>query len=330
MQDAGSFPKISLTRRKRLKAQGGKVSALFSPGDLINRRRYRIERYIDHGGMGDVYRAWDTKIDMPIALKFIRSHLLQDEDVARRFKTEVRACRKLNHTNVVRVHDLAEWHGKTYLTMDFLEGESLAAALNRLRDADQLMEWTRIAVVVNQVLLAVEHAHSRGVIHRDLKPGNIMLVPETDGKQRAVVMDFGFCRLKEETGYTLSGEAFGTLMYMAPEQIRGARDAKEAADIYSVGATAYEMLTGRPPFPDYDQSPVPSRARTDLPEGVDAWEKRAIAREPSRRYSSVREMLEALEAIGGKGGTTYRGAQPTHIARVGPEMAWSYLLPEGE
>jgi formylglycine-generating enzyme required for sulfatase activity/tRNA A-37 threonylcarbamoyl transferase component Bud32 len=269
-------------------------SAGLAAGALIA-GRYRIERLLGQGGMGSVYLATDEKMARQVALKFINRRLWRDHSAYRRFIQEANVCLDLTHANIIRVHILDEWQGQFYLAMEYLDGETLFATLNRVREQSKTLPWKTITAVMQQVLAAVGYAHSRGVIHRDLKPANIMLAREKAGGYRAVVMDFGLAKPLEAEGHTRLGASLGTPYYMAPEQHGGAARVDYRADIYSLGVIAYEMVTGRLPM---GRPTPPSKSRSDLPGGVDDWIFRAIEHDPGERFASVQEMAQALGQLG--------------------------------
>jgi len=280
----------------------------FSTGQMVA-GRYHIVRFLGRGGMGEVYEAEDLELKERVALKTLLPEIAGDTRMIARFKKEIQLSRKVSHPNVCRVFDLARHpvdgssSGATvFLTMEFLAGETLAARLQR----EGRLSPEAALPLLDQMAEALEAAHHAGVIHRDFKPSNVMLVPGTEG-WRAVVTDFGLARnyvpSNEDTA-TLSGNLMGTLDYMAPELLTG-EPASVASDVYSLGTVAYKMVTGALPFPSdtplasailRSKQPAPS-PRAAVP-GIDAaWELtllRVLDPDPSRRFSRAGEFVKAL------------------------------------
>jgi serine/threonine-protein kinase len=255
--------------------------------------RYEVGALLGEGGMGTVYRARDRRLDRPLALKFLRG---SDPSLTLRLLREARAQALLDHPNICRIYEVGEVGGRAYLALQLIHGEPLHAA--RLTLAEQL-------AVMRDVARAIAAAHALGIVHRDLKPANI-LVERTPAGPRPVVMDFGLAReLDGEAGLTASGAVLGTPAYMAPEQARG--DAVDhRADIYGLGATLYELVTGRPPFPHaplaealarviHDEPVPPRRLAPALPADVETIALQCLAKDPARRYASARALADDLE-----------------------------------
>ncbi len=279
---------------------------VFEP-DALLAGRFRIVRFIARGGMGEVYEAEDRVLGERVALKTIRSDVAGDERSMERFLREVHLSRSVTHPNVCRIFDVFHHEGVTFLTMELLPGETLAERLNRsgrLGPADALP-------LVEQMAGALGAAHEAGVIHRDFKSGNVMLVPEErrPGGIRVVVTDFGLARSSRQgrqsaAPLTETEAVLGTPDYMAPEQIEG-RELTAAADIYALGIVMYEMVTGEPPFQGdtplsvvlkklKEAAPSP---RTEAPDLPPAWDKtilRCLERSPADRYSSTADVVRAL------------------------------------
>uniref|UniRef100_Q01QI7 Serine/threonine protein kinase with TPR repeats n=1 Tax=Solibacter usitatus (strain Ellin6076) TaxID=234267 RepID=Q01QI7_SOLUE len=281
------------------------AAPVFGPGQVVA-GRYTIVRYLSRGGMGEVYEAEHPLLPDHVALKTLLPAIASDEAMIARFKQEIQLARKIAHPNVCKVFDL-EWHpaeGSTilFLTMEFLPGETLAARIQRegrLRPAEALP-------LLQQMADALDAAHRSGVIHRDFKTSNVMLVPGAAGI-RAVVTDFGLARgvtTAAETTATLTNNVAGTLDYMAPELMNGSV-ATFRSDIYALGAVAYKTITGSLPFAGEAplaaaflraRKPIPS-PRTLVPDLDPKWEHailRALDPEPGRRFSDVREFPRAL------------------------------------
>ncbi|HEX8177175.1 MAG TPA: protein kinase [Pyrinomonadaceae bacterium] len=258
---------------------------------------YEIEREIGRGGMGVVYLARQTELNRPVALKMLTGHYGPDE--LHRFREEAETAAGLNHTNIAHIYEVGEHDGAPFFSMEYVEGGTLA---DRLRK--ELPSPQETASLLIQVARALHFAHQNGVVHRDMKPANVVLTP--DGVPK--VTDFGIAkRLKEDTKLTRTGAVIGTPTYMAPEQAKGSsRHVGPAADIYSLGAILYEMLTGRPPFLPEDsetaitvrvltEDPVsPAWHRPDIPRDLETICMKCLAKEPRARYASAAALAEDL------------------------------------
>jgi len=258
--------------------------------------RYEILGVLGQGGMGAVYKARDRELDRLIALKVIRPELATDPAILQRFKQELILARNITHKNVVRIYDLSEADGIRFISMEYVDGEDLRTLL---RHRGKLSPQEAIAVV-EQVCRALDSAHSEGVIHRDLKPQNIM----RDKHGRIVVMDFGLARSLGDSGMTQTGAVVGTLEYMSPEQALGTT-LDQRSDIFSVGLIFYELLTGKAPYEaDTAIASLMKRTREDarsasdveasVPKSLSAIVSRCLEREPANRYHSAVELLQQL------------------------------------
>jgi len=265
------------------------------PGVLFG-GRYEILSVLGQGGMGAVYKARDRELDRLIALKVIRPELATDPAILLRFKQELILSRNITHKNVVRIYDLGEADGIRFISMEYVDGEDLRTILRR---QGKFSPKEAIAVV-EQVCRALDSAHSEGVIHRDLKPQNIM----RDKHGRIVVMDFGLARSLGDSGMTQTGAIVGTLEYMSPEQALGST-LDQRSDIFSVGLIFYELLTGRAPYEaDTAIASLMKRTREDaraasdvdvsVPKSLSAIVSRCLEREPANRYHSAVELLQQL------------------------------------
>ncbi|HWE40656.1 MAG TPA: serine/threonine-protein kinase [Isosphaeraceae bacterium] len=255
---------------------------------------------LGRGGMGVVYKAHQARPDRVVALKTIRSGKLASSAERERFRLEAEAAAHLDHPNIVTVFEVGEHADQVYFTMRLVEGESLAARARRLDDP------TEAARLVAVVARAVHHAHQRGVLHRDLKPANILL--DEDGQPH--VTDFGLAkRLEADGGATQSGTIVGTPSYMAPEQAGGTRGRlSAAADVYSLGAILYELVTGRPPFKAgtavetvmqvLEREPTPpGRIHPGLPKALELICLKCLEKAPERRYPTALALAEDLERL---------------------------------
>jgi serine/threonine protein kinase/tetratricopeptide (TPR) repeat protein len=259
--------------------------------------RYEILGTVGKGGMGWVYKARDREIDRTVALKVIRQDLARDENVIKRFRDEIILARKVTHKNVLRIYDISEAEGTKFISMPFIEGKDLKEII-RERGPLPVDEALTLSC---QVLEALRSAHDAGVIHRDLKPQNIMLTPEGD----AVVADFGIAKSAEAGGLTVTGQIVGTPEYMSPEQAEG-KEVDYRSDVYSFGLVLYEMLTGEVPFKADSiistlmqrlrETPrAPSLKNPKVPKWVDRLVLRALERSPADRYSTAEDMLADIQ-----------------------------------
>src|SRR6266568_2862959 len=276
---------------------------VLQPGTLFA-NRYEVKELLGTGGMGVVYRAFDRELQEPVAIKTLRPEAVAGDGVAlERFKQEIRLARKITHRNVVRTYDLGEANGRYYLTMECVEGTSL----KQLIVTRGRLPVPVVLTIGKQLCRALEVAHEQGVIHRDIKPQNIVVDPTGVLK----VMDFGIARLAtppQGKGLTQEGMSIGTPDYMSPEQLSGMElDAR--SDLYSAGVVLFECLTGRAPFEAAsvyaliarhleEESPDPRTLNADVPEALAQVIVKAMAREPADRYQSAAQMHDALAAIG--------------------------------
>src|SRR5260370_2603690 len=258
--------------------------------------RYEMLSVLGQGGMGAVYKARDRELDRLIARKVIRPELATDPAILLRFKQELILSRNITHKNVVRIYDLGEADGIRFISMEYVEGEDLRTLLRR---QGKFPPKEAIAVV-EQVCRALDSAHSEGVIHRDLKPQNIM----HDKHGRIVVMDFGLARSLGDTGMTQTGAITLTLAYMSPEQALGST-LDQRSDIFSVGLSFYELLTGKRPYEaDTAIASLMKRTREEarsasdvdasVPRSLSAIVSRCLERESANRYHSAVELLQQL------------------------------------
>jgi eukaryotic-like serine/threonine-protein kinase len=281
--------------------------------------RYRVAALVGSGGMGVVYRVEHLHLGKLAAMKVLSPDTATKPEMIRRFRTEAQAVSKLNHPNIVQTFDFGQWDGALYLIMEYVGGDDLSALLKR----DGPWSFDRAARLFVQVCSGLTEAHEAGIVHRDLKPENLMVVQRRNGTEHVKVLDFGLAKLRERAGdpqgagVSSGGQVLGTPYYMAPEQVRGeALDAR--ADLYSVGATLYRVLTGEPPFDAPSPISVLAKHLTDplipprtraperaLPPEADRIVLRAMAKSPADRYASAAELQADLEsALAGSSGVS--------------------------
>jgi eukaryotic-like serine/threonine-protein kinase len=257
--------------------------------------RYRIIRRLGAGGMAEVWCATDTQLDRKVALKVLQPRFAQDQEFVERFRREASSAAGLQHPNVVNVFDRGEYDGTYYIAMEYVEGASLRDLINRGMSVDAAVGVTR------QILAAARFAHSNGVIHRDLKPGNVLV----DRNGRATVTDFGIAKAGVSE-ITQTGSVMGTAQYLSPEQAQGL-EVTGASDLYSVGVILYEALTGRVPFEADSAVAValkqvsevprpPSELNPNVSRALDAVVLKALAKDPANRFASADEFEAALDA----------------------------------
>ena len=265
--------------------------------------QYRLLEPLGKGGMGQVFRAHHTVLHRVVALKLILPERLGNAQAAERFMREARAAALLSHPNIVGIHDASRVGDTLYLAMEFLPGSSLDAYLEQhgplpVREACDC---------IRQAALGLQHAHEKGLVHRDIKPGNLL---RTDSGQ-VKVLDLGLALVLEATRLTQDGETFGTPDYMAPEQVTNAHEVDTRADVYSLGCTLYHLLAGQVPFANAPpnayirmnlrvlQDPQPiEECRPEVPAALAAVVRRMMARRPEDRYQTPGEVADALLPFG--------------------------------
>jgi eukaryotic-like serine/threonine-protein kinase len=288
-EEPSSAPTVQVAHR----ASAGEM-----PIGALLMERYRVERLIGRGGMGAVYLAVDQRMGETVALKVMASNLVEDPAAADRFRREVSAARRVTHPNVIRIHDLGEEGPLLFLSMEYFAGKTLAAVLAQ-RHQLPLVE-TR--TVIDQVSRALGAAHAAGVVHRDLKPQNVLC----NERWEVRVIDFGLAKASYLRSLTVTGLILGTPDYMAPEQVRG-QPVDLRTDLYALGAMTYHLLAGRPPFQAESpiavgflhchEPPTPlRRLKPDLPESVEEAVMRCLAKEPAARWASAEEFAARLSA----------------------------------
>ena len=262
---------------------------------------YRLERVLGKGGMGIVYQAVDLALSRTVALKIIAPQMAQNKAFLRRFQSEARALARIESPFIVGIHALRKAGNQFYIVMEYVKGGTLADLLQRKKpDMPRLLDLTA------QMLQALMHAHGVGVIHRDIKPRNIMITDH----YRVKVTDFGLAKMRTEgEGSTVTSGVAGTLRYMSPEQVKGAKDIDPRSDLYSLGMTLYEMTTGGLPFEagsgEYailkkiveEKFPSPSEVNKDIPQALSDVVMKSIAKDREDRFQSAEEMLQAIRGL---------------------------------
>ncbi|NMA79610.1 MAG: Stk1 family PASTA domain-containing Ser/Thr kinase, partial [Clostridiales bacterium] len=259
--------------------------------------RYEILELIGVGGMADIYKANDIIEDKIVAVKILRNDLAEDDDFLRRFRNESKAIALLSHPNIVKIFDVGFSDKIQFLVMEFIDGITLTEFIEQ----QGVLKWKDAIHFTIQILRALQHAHDRGIVHRDIKPQNIMLLQDGTIK----VMDFGIARFAREEGKTVSDKTIGSVHYISPEQARG-DITDEKSDLYAVGVMLFEMLTGEKPF--VGENPVaialmhmqsnaksPTEINSTIPEGLEEIVQRAMQKDSTKRYQSAAEMIKDIE-----------------------------------
>jgi eukaryotic-like serine/threonine-protein kinase len=299
--------------------------ATLEPGVVLG-GRYEILKLLGEGGMGAVYKAQDRELDRPVALKLIRAEMASSPTILARFKQELLLSRQVTHKNVVRIYDLGDADGVKFITMEFVEGRDLRTLIHE----KQKFSPEEAVEVIQQVCQALEAAHGVGVIHRDLKPQNIM----RENTGRILVMDFGLARTIAGDGMTQVGALVGTMEYMSPEQAL-AKDLDQRSDLFTVGLILYELLTGKMPFradsvlasliKRTQERAVPvSDHDATIPGALSGIVSKCLERDPQLRYQSAAEILRDLEAWQGKRAGATLGFH-ANIKPWGQTVPWPLL-----
>jgi serine/threonine protein kinase len=285
--------------------------------DQVLDSRYRIERPLGQGGMASVYLAHDEELDRPVALKILADHLAGDATFRDRFEREARLAARLSHPNVVRVFDVGESDGRPFIVMEYVEGDTLADELGRHGP----LRPDRAVELALPICSGLEAAHDSGLVHRDVKPRNLLLRP--DGVLK--IADFGIARAAESTRLTEIGTILGTAAYLAPEQAQGL-EATPAADLYSLGAVLYELLTGRVPYTSTSlveliakQQAGPPAPIGEVPAALELAVISCLEPDPSERPASAGALADELAAAQAPTIPLERGAPGPPVLHVGSQ-----------
>ena len=290
----------------------------FERGQKVGDRYTLIER-IGSGGMADVWSADDSMLGREVALKFLHERFNQDHQFVERFRREAQAAAGLQHPNVVSVYDRGEHEGRHWIAMEYVQGASLKDLIDRGLSVGEAVE------IVRQILAGAKFAHARGIVHRDMKPHNVLV----DGEGRARVTDFGIARAGASE-IPQTGSVLGTAQYLSPEQAQGL-EVTWTSDIYSIGVILYEALTGRVPFEAdtavavalkqvSEQPRKPSALNPTVPPALDAVTLKALAKDPANRFQTADEFIRALDDAEAdpSGGSLGDTAAYAAAARAGP------------
>jgi eukaryotic-like serine/threonine-protein kinase len=307
-------------------------------GNVIS-NRYELDGRLGSGGMSSVYKATDQVLERTVAVKMLAEHLSDDEKFVARFRREALAVAKLIHPNIVQVFDTGVDEGQHYIVMEYVEGRSGAQLLqtNTQLDPPEAVE------IGAQACAGLEFAHRQGIIHRDVKPGNLMVIggPAVDGasdeEMKVKLTDFGIARASEQTRLTQVGSVVGTAAYLAPEQARG-EEAGPASDVYALGVVIYQLLTGRLPYEggslaelairrENERPLSPTSYNPNVPETVSAAVLTALHNDPAARYGSARALADGLRTGLAGHDPTLVGAAPTDATRTLPRTTQEPVTP---
>ncbi len=296
--------------------------------------RYRITSLLGQGGMGAVYKGYDETLKRDVAIKVMNPQMARQGNFQDRFIQEARTVARLSHPGIVQVYDFGQDKSQLFIVMEFLPGTNLGQKIKDLRGKGQWINLDEGVHIIEQVAKALDYAHRRGVLHRDMKPDNIMLrqEPSDNLPYRPVIMDMGLAKLAEGGVETQVGTTMGTPQYMSPEQALG-KTVGAASDIYSIGVILFELCTGRVPFPARNLTeavkfhtqqppPAPRSIKADLPPAVEQVILKALQKDPAQRYPTAGDMAEALESA--LPSITKVGQTPQPAAQADPGRPTQY------
>lgn len=275
--------------------------------ELTKIANYEITGRLGNGGMGDVYKAVQLPLERPVALKVSRSHENANEEARKRFETEAKAIGKLDHRNIVSLYDYGEENGLGYFAMQLIEGPDLFSVIKKTPN----LPFSLVVEFGKQIARGLLYAHNNGVIHRDIKPHNILTDPN---RGICKITDFGIAHMFQSERVTMTGMAIGTPEYMSPEQAAG-KELDAQTDVYSFGILLYEMCAGIPPFMDSNPITVaykqvnelpepPSKYRKDIPKRLELIIMKALKKDKKERYTSMAKVLDDLDSVEVKGETS--------------------------
>ncbi len=284
-------------------------------------KRYKIEKVIGVGGMAIVFKAEDMLMNRTVAIKMLKNDVAEDTEALRRFINESKAVAMLSHENIVNIYDVSVKGNTKYIVMEYIEGITLKSFLKHKGGS---LSWRETLNISEQILRALEHAHGKGVIHRDIKPQNIMLLKNGLIK----VADFGIAKLPDTDTFTVTDQAIGTVNYISPEQAMNKEPIDERSDLYSVGVLMYELSCGELPFTGdtpvaiaykhvNDAPKSPREIKPDMPQGLEQIILRAMEKSPEMRYQSAKQMLTHISALKKNPGIKFRSAAELEAMKAG-------------
>lgn len=297
--------------------------------ERLQNGRYAVLKKLGEGGKGVVFKARDTVLNRVVAIKMLKSEAPTEETYSR-FIREAQAVAKLNHPNIVSIHDAGNEDGKQFLVLEFVNGSSLRDLMKTYPEG-RCDRQTALRIGID-ICSALQYAHSQGVLHRDVKPENILITEDGTAK----LMDFGLAKMVHQSDITQEGIIVGTVAYVAPEIALG-KGADARSDLYSFGAVLYETVTGKPPFPGedpikvifghiHDRSVSPNRLNPNIPQALTDCIMKLLEKEPNERYQSSGDLLKVLKQIGAS--SSGEVLAPLHSASIGAPIPTAYVRGE--